>query len=308
MNRRNFLASLTGLFGLSKMTSDATTFEFPPGSGNHYRPGPSFQARWLGVWPDISEGVWSEALWRACLVQRPLPAYPLLPRIGCDVARFGDDRTAFHLRWGSCSMHHESHNGWDTMRTAGRLIELTRVAVSMVRIEVGAVPVKEQDISIIVDQDGIGSGVCDRLREQGYLVRDVSAGSAALRPDLYPNLRSELWFAAAQRAREGMLDVTRLAASSRDALQHQLMAPTWKLDSQGRRVCEPKAETKKRIKRSPDDADAMNLAYHEGGWESVPNPEWTKAGARTAGRLEERYEDDSHESGAARRGMFGRGR
>ncbi len=39
------------------------------------------------------------------------------------------------------------------------------------------------------------------------------------------------------------------------------MAPTWKLDSQGRRVVEPKQDTKKRLKRSPDDMDALNLAY-----------------------------------------------
>ena len=37
--------------------------------------------------------------------------------------------------------------------------------------------------------------------------------------------------------------------------------PTWKLDSQGRRVMESKDDTKKRLKRSPDDMDAANLAY-----------------------------------------------
>ena len=39
------------------------------------------------------------------------------------------------------------------------------------------------------------------------------------------------------------------------------MAPRWRPDSRGRRVVEPKDATKKRIKRSPDDADAVNLAY-----------------------------------------------
>ena len=40
------------------------------------------------------------------------------------------------------------------------------------------------------------------------------------------------------------------------------MAPTWKVDAQGRRVVEPKSDTKKRIQRSPDDADALNLAFY----------------------------------------------
>jgi hypothetical protein len=39
------------------------------------------------------------------------------------------------------------------------------------------------------------------------------------------------------------------------------MAPRYKLDSEGRRVVEPKEKTKERIKRSPDDADGFNLAY-----------------------------------------------
>jgi hypothetical protein len=44
-------------------------------------------------------------------------------------------------------------------------------------------------------------------------------------------------------------------------LKRQALAPTWKVDGQGRRVVESKDETKKRIKRSPDDMDALNLAY-----------------------------------------------
>jgi hypothetical protein len=39
------------------------------------------------------------------------------------------------------------------------------------------------------------------------------------------------------------------------------MGLKWRMDAQGRRVVEAKADTKRRLKRSPDDADAMNLAY-----------------------------------------------
>ena len=35
-----------------------------------------------------------------------------------------------------------------------------------------------------------------------------------------------------------------------------------------RRVVEKKEETKKRLGRSPDDMDALNLAYYEFGWEA----------------------------------------
>src|SRR5262249_47717382 len=43
----------------------------------------------------------------------------------------------------------------------------------------------------------------------------------------------------------------------------QLLAPAWELDAAGRRKVEPKDETKEKIGRSPDDADAFNLAHYE---------------------------------------------
>lgn len=46
-------------------------------------------------------------------------------------------------------------------------------------------------------------------------------------------------------------------------LKSQALAPKWKIDSAGRRVVEQKADTKKRLGRSPDDMDAFNLAYYE---------------------------------------------
>jgi len=40
-----------------------------------------------------------------------------------------------------------------------------------------------------------------------------------------------------------------------------MIAPVYRLDDRGRRVVEAKSDTKKRIGRSPDDADALNLAF-----------------------------------------------
>ena len=82
-----------------------------------------------------------------------------------------------------------------------------------------------------------------------------------MEPDGYPNRRSELWFATAERAADGRLDLSRLPPELLRLIQRQVMAPAWSLDSQGRRVAQAKAETKRRIGRSPDDADALNLAF-----------------------------------------------
>ena len=54
-----------------------------------------------------------------------------------------------------------------------------------------------------------------------------------------------------------------LGRKDRARLRQQLLAPTWDPDKSGRRKVEPKEDTKEKLGRSPDDADAMNLAYYD---------------------------------------------
>lgn len=218
--------------------------------GKWYRPGALFESRVLGRWPTAgSTSVWSDAIWQATQVARTIPDGSQLV-IGCDVARFGDDFTSILVRRGGAALHHETHNGWSTDQTAGRLKQLAK----QFAIE-GEEPAK---IPVHVDDDGVGGGVVDQ--RGGYNFRPVSGAHKSLTGE-YPNKRSESWFAVAELADEGMVDLTRLSSHSLNLIRRQVMAPVWKLDAQGRRVVEPKADTKKRIGRSPDDADALNLAY-----------------------------------------------
>jgi hypothetical protein len=77
----------------------------------------------------------------------------------------------------------------------------------------------------------------------------------------------------------GLLDLRGLD----DTTIAQLIAPKWSPDSMGRIKIEPKDETKKRIKRSPDDADATLLAFF--------SPPQTAGPAAVAGeRPESRYQ------------------
>jgi hypothetical protein len=45
-------------------------------------------------------------------------------------------------------------------------------------------------------------------------------------------------------------------------MEAQALTPTWKLDAAGRRKVEDKAETKAKLRRSPDDLDSLNLAFY----------------------------------------------
>jgi hypothetical protein len=234
----------------------ATDVEWPPGSGQYLRPGPIAEARLLGRWPSqATNNVWSDAAWQSAeLLVLPEPADEPC-EIGCDVARYGDDFTTIHVRRGPVSLHHEAANGWSTSETAGRLKQLADRWGQHCGTE-------GRELAVKVDDDGVGGGVVDQAGEYNFI--PVSGASAAFESEHYPNRRSELWFATAERADEGRLSLARLPAESRREIRRQAMAPTWKLDNQGRRVVEPKVETKKRIKRSPDDMDGLNLAYAPG--------------------------------------------
>ncbi|KPL80380.1 hypothetical protein SE18_24785 [Herpetosiphon geysericola] len=217
-----------------------------------YRPGPIAEARLLGRWPSqATNNVWSDGAFQVA-ESLILPTNDEPCELGCDVARYGDDYTEIHVRRGGHSLYHEAANGWSTVETAGRLKQLANEYGRLCGVDGRAIAVK-------IDDDGIGGGVVDLA--DGYTFLGVSGARTAYDPEKYPNRRSELWFSVADRAMEQRLSFVALDAETRRELRRQAMAPTWKQDSQGRRVVEPKADTKKRIKRSPDGMDAVNLAY-----------------------------------------------
>lgn len=251
----------------------STDIEWPPGSGFWFRPGPEFESRCLGLWPSSgTKGVWSDALWKA-VEKREIPDYYMavvweqsFPEIGADIARHGDDWSSFHARVGPQSQHHESHNGWDTVRSADRLREMAEewAAKATVNRDKSRPPVDGKSILIKVDDDGVGGGVTDMLLAWGYSAVAVNAKNTPSRPDLYPDRRSELWFQTASRGKAGVVSFALLPVAVRQRLRVQLMSPQWEVDRAGRRVVEPKKKTKEKIGRSPDDADAVHLAYLEG--------------------------------------------
>jgi hypothetical protein len=266
------------LFAWSQLVAGqpkATDVQWPPASAadyiarsgkqpRWYRPGPIAEARLLGRFPSQSVySVWSDGDWQAACREgrEPLPLLTgVLPEIGVDVARFGDDDTAIHVRCGPCSLHHEQFNGQDSSATVGRVKQLCREWAKWAN-DRRPDRVTEYDIPVKVDDSGVGGGVVDRLREDGYAVEGIDAGTGAIACDDYPRRRDELWFTVAEMARRGELDLSRLNEEALDQLGTEALAPRYKLDSKGRRVVEPKDETKKELGHSPDGMDAVGLAY-----------------------------------------------
>ena len=237
--------------------------EWPPKSGKWYRPGPLMDGRALGRWPSASvRGVWSERAWRLASAKRPwTPDQSILPQVGCDPARYGDDYTAMHTRWGGRSLRHERHNGWDTVRTLERLKDLAVWCADQVNTirPRQAKPVAPEEIPIKIDADGFGASIFDN--RGGFNIIPVPASGKPLKPYEFSNRRSELWFVTFRLARAGGLDLSGLPQEHQQRIRQQFFAPTWSPDGGGNHVVEDKAITKQRLGFSPDDADAVNLAY-----------------------------------------------
>lgn len=178
----------------------------------------------------------------------------------CDVARFGDDETAISVReHGDIDRLTvvEAYVGQDTMRTAGALVQHVR------SLDGDGLTVRR----IVVDDAGVGGGVVDRLRElkrEGVLPAHVAivgfnGGAKPKTKADYPNARSEAWFHFAD-------ELERIALDPDAKLLADLVAPTYVVDSKGRRVVEMKKDTKKRLKRSPDRGDGALMAFAPAGF------------------------------------------
>lgn len=130
-------------------------------------------------------------------------------------------------------------------------------AVIAAIIETGATAVK-------IDSIGVGWGVAGHLRSAGRRgehearIVEVNVGRASQRPERYTSLRDELWWEVGRlNSEQHTWDLSAID----DRTAGDLLAPKWAPDGRGRIHVEKKDETKKRLGRSPDDGDALLLAY-----------------------------------------------
>lgn len=185
--------------------------------------------------------------------------------ISCDVARFGLDETVLMRKRGKKIELIEVYHGRDTMVTAGKCLLAVRAALN------------EKDVlsvRLVVDDDGVGGGVTDRLREtmkselqseRAGLVT-YHGGEAAIRPDRFTNKRTESWFRAKWQMPE--LDIP-----MDDDLVRDLVSTRYKMTSNGQIQAERKEDVKKRLGRSPDRGDALIMLLEPKEAKRIIEPE-----------------------------------
>ena len=191
-------------------------------------------------------------------IMRELPAdSDAMLDVGADIARFGDDETVIIPRIGGKVLGIYHYTRQDTMTTVGKIIDITR---GLMR------DYSKPAAKIHVDDDGVGGGVTDRLREvigEDRLNIDIVAchnGGSASDREHYANWVTEQWCGLRQRLADGDIELPR-----DDELTAQLSTRKYLLNSRDQIILEDKKTYKKRIGRSPDRADALILAFSGGG-------------------------------------------
>ncbi len=172
--------------------------------------------------------------------------------IGVDVARFGDDDSAFAPRRGRFVYPIETVHGYDTVAVAAAVYAL---AARLRRPH-------EKFVTVNIEANGVGAGVVDNLRvrekepDSWLRVVEVNVSSRADDEDAHYNLRSQLWFGIRAFLEGGG------SLPSDAILEGELLAPLYSFDPRGRQRVESKDDIKAKIQRSPDKGDALGLACY----------------------------------------------
>lgn len=163
---------------------------------------------------------------------------------GVDVARYGDDQTVFLVRQGNKVLDIVSWSHLDTTFSAGKVADLIR---------------EHKPIVTNIDSIGVGAGVFDPLRAEGFAVREINVGEKASDETQYINKRAEYYKKLAKRFEMGEIDIPdhAILASNLASLKYKYNKTKLQIES--------KELARKRGVKSPDFADALMLAFIDSG-------------------------------------------
>ncbi len=209
----------------------------------HGEDSPYVQSRVYARFPSLGENTLIPLAWLEAARHRRIEDTDDELEAGLDVARFGGDENSLCIRKGARVLAQHAWSGLDTMATVGKVRNILTEYPTLKALK--------------VDVIGVGAGVADRLREQGYPVVDVNVGSSASNTEKFANLRCELWWNLRERFREGSI-----SGPMDETTLGQLASVRYRYDSRHTHpVIEAKEDAKKRGVKSPDRAEALLLAF-----------------------------------------------
>lgn len=167
--------------------------------------------------------------------------------ISCDVARFGADKTVIML--------------WEGLH----IINIRTLLKSAVNDVVEAVRQLQQEYkvnlrNIIVDEDGVGGGVKDFLRCQGF-----TNNARALKSENYQNLKTQCYYKLADKINKGQVGIVCADVNVKNQIIEECeQVRTKDADKDNKLQIIPKDTVKAILGRSPDYSDALAMRmYYE---------------------------------------------
>lgn len=206
-----------------------------------------YRVKILGEFPLADSDTYLSAELVKGAMARDIKMDPLAPVVwGVDVARFGTDRTVLFKR--NARRQIEAPRIW-------RNIDLMHV-VGMIKHDYDALAPTFRPLEILVDSIGLGAGVVDRLRELKLPAYGINVSEAPATKGDFGRLRDELYFNVRQ-----WLESREAALIPDDAFALELQSIRYGFTSTGKLKIEDKDMMRKRMKASPDIADALALTF-----------------------------------------------
>ena len=167
--------------------------------------------------------------------------------LGVDVARYGNDKTAFVLIKDGNVKLIESYQHTSTTEVSSRVIQL-----------INDYGIDSRNVGI--DGIGIGAGVIDELKQRGYDVVEIVGGAKPEEPDSNDtfkpfNLRSQMYYELRKSLIAG-----EIGNLTDEALKLELQAIKYEIHADKTLRVISKDAIKKILGRSPDLADALCYA------------------------------------------------
>lgn len=209
---------------------------------------PLWHAKVLAEFPiDTADGVIPLSWIRRCQeVDWADAAQRVQVALGVDPAAGGDDQTVIRCRRGNRAA--------EVWRVSSADPKVVCDAVVHAAVETGATRIN-------VDSIGWGWGLAGMLELAlpRIAVNYVNVAETSREPERFMRLRDELWWMGRENSQARAWDLTDID----DRTVSDLTSVKYSIGVGGRVKVEPKDDTRKRLGRSPDDADALLLAFHE---------------------------------------------
>jgi len=206
-----------------------------------------YRVKILGEFPLADSDTYLSAELVKGAMERNIALDPLAPTVwGLDVARFGTDRSVLFKR--SARRQIEQPRIW-------RNVDLMTL-VGAVKVDYDALAPSFRPLEIIVDSIGLGAGVVDRLRELKLPAYGCNVSEQPATKGDFGRLRDELYFSVRQ-----WLESREVALMPDDAVALELQSIRYGFTSTGKLKIEDKDMMRKRMKASPDVADALALTF-----------------------------------------------